>query len=186
MIYGIEKCGFNKPELDLFRDVLNCTNIDMQRTILSQEGFFYIHFDTTGSDAPDPLDINFDGLPDYINEVSMAADSSYRLLRDVMNFNDGANGNDNITDIYVIELDGSAYGWTRPIDNFCNDSCIEIDNDYNESNYYTNGLDAMKVTLIHEYFHTIQLAYRCNAGLESYFYEYAGILVLFVYLFLED
>ena len=30
--------------------------------------------------------------------------------------------------------------------------CVEIDNNYEETEYYTNGIDAMKVTLIHEYF----------------------------------
>jgi len=168
---SIEKCGFNIELIDDDRHISNCTNLMMQRTITSPSGLFYIHYDTTGYEAVDLLDLNpEDGIPDYINEVSQVADSSYRLLNEILGFKDGSNGNDNITDIFVIELDGSAYGWARPI-NSCNDSCVEIDNNYEEPEYYTNGVDAMKVTLIHEYFHTIQFAYRCSPGINSYFYE---------------
>ncbi len=171
IVFSVEKCGFNNPQIDQYRGLANCTNISMQKTILSPSGFFYVHFDTTDVHSPDLMDINpLDGIPDYINEVSEVADSSYRLLREQMNFKDGSNGSDNITDIFVLELDGSAYGWARPI-NSCYDSCIEIDNNYEESEYYTNGIDAMKVTLLHEYFHTIQFAYRCSPGINSYFYE---------------
>lgn len=167
---SIEKCGFNNPELDYERGLSNCTNIIMQKVILSPSGYFHVHFDTTTNHSPSLLDVDGDGIPDYINEVSQVADSSYRLLVDNMNFKDGANGNDNVTDIYVLELGGSAYGWARPISS-CYDSCIEIDNNYEESEYYTNGLDAMRVTLLHEYFHTIQFEYRCSPGINSYFYE---------------
>ena len=153
----------------------------MQNIYLSPQGNFYIHFDNSPrfndlgeiiyDHSPDLTDINpYDGIPDYINEVAEVADSSYRLLNDIMNFKEGANGDDNITDIFVLDLNGSAYGWARPI-NSCIDSCVEIDNNYEETEYYTNGIDAMKVTLIHEYFHTIQFAYRCSAGINSYFYE---------------
>ena len=143
----------------------------MQKTILSENGHFYIHYDTSGTEAPDLADTNDDGIPDYINAVALAADSSYTILVETMDFIDGANGDDNITDIFVLELGGSAYGWTRKMDSNCDESCIEIDNDFSESNYFTNGIPAMQVTLVHEYFHTIQLDYRCNFGFNSYFYE---------------
>ncbi len=143
----------------------------MQKTILTPEGHCYIHFDTTGIDAPDLEDQDLDGIPDFINEVSLAADSAYTLLVETMNYNDGANGINNITDIFVIELYGSSYGWTRKVDDSCNDSCVELDNNYDEGEYYTHGVTAMQVTLIHEYFHTIQLEYQCNTGSDSYFYE---------------
>ncbi len=181
LIFSIEKCGFHLSNLELSRERSNCTNIEMQNIYLSPQGNFYIHFDNSPrfndlgeiiyDHSPDLTDINpYDGIPDYINEVAEVADSSYRLLNDIMNFKEGANGDDNITDIFVLDLNGSAYGWARPI-NSCIDSCVEIDNNYEETEYYTNGIDAMKVTLIHEYFHTIQFAYRCSAGINSYFYE---------------
>ena len=154
LLFSVEKCGFNKPERSEDRSSY-CYNLNMQKTILSPDGMFYIHYDTTsyldGNDitidhAPSLIDNDGDGIPDYVNEVAVVADYSYSLLINAMNFQDGLNGDDNITDIYILELNGSPYGVARPID--CIDSCIEIDNNYEESLYLTNGVDAMKVTLL--------------------------------------
>ena len=89
--YGVEKCGFNKPYLDINRSLINCTTAEMQKTILSGNGHFYIHYDTSGTEAPDLADTNNDGIPDYINAVALAADSSYTILVETMDFIDGAN-----------------------------------------------------------------------------------------------
>ena len=48
-------------------------------------------------------------------------------------------------------------------------SYIKIDNKYEEGDYYTSGLDAMKVTVAHEYFHAIQGHISFNLLLNRYF-----------------
>ena len=68
--YGVEKCGFNKPYLDINRSLLNCTTAELQKTILSDNGHFFIHYDTSGTEAPNLTDNDNDGIPDYINSVA--------------------------------------------------------------------------------------------------------------------
>tara|TARA_Y100001978_G_scaffold126131_1_gene112490 strand:+ start:2271 stop:4361 length:2091 start_codon:yes stop_codon:yes gene_type:complete len=179
-IWCLEKCGLVLSELDYDRDRSNCTSIEMQNIHLSPEGNFYIHydnyprFDDSGEliddHSPDLTDIEpLDGVPDYINLVAEVADSSYKLLIDKMRFKNGSNGDDNITDIYVLDMGGSFYG--RAIRIGCDDSCIEIDNDYEDDSYIVKGIDAMKVTTLHEFFHVVQFDYRCGTGGDGYFYE---------------
>ena len=50
----------------------------------SPSGHFYIHYDTSGVHAPDLIDINANGIPDYIEAVGIAADSSTYVLVDYM------------------------------------------------------------------------------------------------------
>ena len=41
---------------------------------------FKIYYDTTGDNAPNLFDNYFNGIPDYIDEVGIAADSSKYVL----------------------------------------------------------------------------------------------------------
>ena len=179
-IWCLEKCGLLFSENDIRQNRSNCTNIEMDNVYLSPDGNFYIHYDISprcDSDgeliddhSPNLADIEpLDGVPDYINQVAEVADSSYKLLIEKMKFEDGANGEDNITDIYVLDMGGSFYG--RAIRIGCDDSCIEIDNDYEDDSYIVKGIDAMKVTTLHEFFHVVQFDYRCGTGGDGYFYE---------------
>ena len=51
---------------------------------ISPSGHFYIHYDTTGTAAPDLTDSDSNGVPDYIDEVGIIADSAYHVLVDIM------------------------------------------------------------------------------------------------------
>ena len=51
-------------------------------------------------------------------------------------------------------------------------SYIEIDNSYEENMYLTSGLNTMRLTVAHEFFHAVQRSYRNNLSFgEGYFWE---------------
>ena len=57
---------YDRPEKDTFA--------------ISPSGHFYIHYDTTGNAAPDLLDFDQNGVPDFVDEVSVVADSAHHVL----------------------------------------------------------------------------------------------------------
>ena len=69
--------------------------------------------------------------------------------------------------IYIENRSSGNYGVNT------NSGWVEIDNDYS-SGFYTYGLQAMKVTVAHEYFHAIQRKYRDLAIENRYFYEFSS------------
>jgi hypothetical protein len=69
--------------------------------------------------------------------------------------------------ISVLNMVGFEYGATFPQEPipgpplfFRFTSYIVMDNDYQESNYFSQGLEALKVTAAHEFHHAIQFSYR--------------------------
>lgn len=144
-------------------------NLDNEQLYYSPEKHFLFHYTETGYHAVDPLSTNADGVPDYIFEAALAAEYAYRILKDTLGFDppppDDPAAKE--TDIYVMNLGGSAYAYTynenevdstsRPADWT---AYTTIDNDYSEMGYHTRGLDGMRVTIAHEYFHVVQLGYN--------------------------
>ena len=59
---------------------------DKETYAISPSGHFYIHYDNNGNAAPNPLDINNNGVPDYIDEVGLIADSARYVLVDLMGY----------------------------------------------------------------------------------------------------
>jgi hypothetical protein len=82
-------------------------------------------------------------------------------------------------DVYVMNI--SDYGYTTaeseipetPRDDWT--SFIVVDNDFSSPRYYTKGLDALKVTAAHEFFHAIHFGYRCYRQEDVFFYEASGV-----------
>ena len=99
----------------------------------------------------------YEGIIDFANEVAIAADSSQRYTVDIMNFRNHIPDSDMLYDIYIKQLPNGSYGWNCPDGN--DTSWVVIDDDYIEPNYSTSGLDAMKISIAHEYFHAIQRSY---------------------------
>lgn len=138
---------------------------EMSRFTDSAGGHFRMHFDTTGRNAPDPADLDGNTVPDYVDSAlvfleyawSVASDLGYGTPR-----SDLGRGGSNAVDVYIQELSPQGYyGYTSPDNSLTSmgSSYMVLDNNYLESVYPTKGLDALKVTSIHEYFHVIHYTY---------------------------
>ncbi len=176
------KAQFSRPTLD--------------KTYLSADGHFKIHYTTSGYDAVDTISTHVIGVPDWVWETAETAEYSYRILVDTLGFQPPPADNEidgPEIDIYIENLSGSYYGLTHfshetrvtstPSQQYDYFSYMTIDNDYAEGNYYTHGLDALHVTVAHEFFHMVQLGYNlydsngltgCNSG-DVYFFEWSSV-----------
>ena len=138
---------------------------DLEVSILSPSEHFKIHYDKTGDNA---------ATDSYANEVANFADEVRYIIVNEMEYLSELNDEDGIYDIYIQDLGAYNYGYHVPDINLdlSSSSHILIDNEFEAGEYYTTGLKAMKLTLAHEFFHAIQLAYReKNGGVDDYFYE---------------
>ena len=140
--------------------------------ILSPSGNFHIHYDVEGYNAPDLDDSNTpNGIPDYVDEVALAADNAKEIIVNQLGFLEEVKDEDEIYDIYIKNYSAGVYGYNIPDDNISGASYIEIDNAYEENMYLTSGLNTMRLTVAHEFFHAIQRAYRSSSFGEGYFWE---------------
>ena len=142
---------------------------------ISPSGHFYIHYDTTDADngvPPDLTDNNGNGIPDYVDEVSVIADSAHHVLVDVLGYEvepfDGEGG----YDIFIKSFAAGFYGFCKKDNPSLNSdgqtSWVEIDNDY--LGYDMDPLLIMAVSMGHEYFHATQMGYKPNLY-DTYFFE---------------
>ncbi len=144
---------------------------DKHTFAISPSGHFYIHFDTTGTAAPDLLDNDNNNIPDYVDEVGIIADSAYQVLVHEMGFaeepHDGSGG----YDIYIMSYAAGVYGYNMSESDGI--SYLKIDNDYvnYNSEFNLTPLEIMRITVGHEYFHGIQWGYEHILGQNQYFYE---------------
>ena len=138
---------------------------------ISPSGHFYIHFDTTGNAAPDLADSNSNGVPDYIDEVGIIADSAHHVLVDKMGWEEEPFDGEGGYDIYIMSYAAGVYGYNYK--DIGNTSYLQIDNDYvgYNSKFDLAPMEIMRITVGHEYFHGIQWGYEENLGSNAYFYE---------------
>ena len=162
------KLNFNnfKPEQKKFiASVLQRPATDT--SFVSPAGRFRIHFFKKGNDAP---------LYDLF-ELAKAADSSYNFEVNILGFpappKDGNAGGDDKYDIYIQNLAGGLYGYTET-DQQITDSTYTaftvIDNDFG-TGYYTHGIDAARVTVAHEFNHSIQVGNYIYRPTDTFYYE---------------
>jgi hypothetical protein len=158
----------------------------MQASVLSPSGHFRIHYDTTGVDTPALIDQNGVRLPNtaraYVDSAAAIFDYVWDQEIGELGYpapppDKGAEGGDEY-DVYVKEFNRSLYGETvfgdedlldslRPNPTYM--SYTEVDNDF--VGYFTEGLQALKVTAAHEFHHAIQVG---NYGFwqdDTYYYE---------------
>ena len=149
----------SRPEMDTFS--------------ISPSGNFYIHYNFFGPDSPNQLDNNNNGVPDYIDEVGIAADYSDSILVDVLGFLPVNHDDNQVYDIYIEDMGPGYYGVnyldSDSLGNHTGSSYIIIDNEYEEGEYYTLGIDGMRTTVAHEYFHAIQRSYRLQFNASTKF-----------------
>jgi len=187
---------------------------------------FRIHYHSSGDDAPKQCNDNQEdfcddtetevypddddnGYPDYIDELAIAAEFSYDVIFDDLEYknvttnqimSDCVESNSNhcddfggnplydiyVKDLYVVSEGGPWNEYGSNQDDERNDvsvttSYIFIDNGMTEKEYFTYGIDAMKTTIAHEFFHAVQRAYRnfsMNTNPEDlYFYEMSSAWV---------
>ena len=136
-----------------------------QHILLTPSGHFRVHYDTDGRHAVPPTDDDGNGIPDYIDLAVTVLDSTWILEVEQLSYkpppsDNGLGGGDEY-DIYIVELSGAYYGFTHPdATTATTSSYIRIDNNFTDPSYKrTRGLDALRVTIAHEFHHAIQFGY---------------------------
>lgn len=154
---------------------------------------FYIHYAVEGEHAVDITDADKNGIPDYIDSVAYYIDFSYNYEISKLGFRippkDGNQGGNDLYDIYVAEL-GRGTGYYGLTENEGPYSYIVIDNNFSpsdssinprtnklEQSYNTFGIQALKVTLAHEYNHSIQFGYSQKLWNLGVFAEMSSVLI---------
>ncbi|MEX0857300.1 MAG: T9SS type A sorting domain-containing protein [Balneolaceae bacterium] len=153
-------------------------SLSMQESYISESGKFEIFYEISGSDSVSITDGNGNDVPDYVEWVGEAADSSYR--HEVINIG----FTDPIPAGYRYEIflrNMSFYGLTSdnasgyPCTSNIPETCIYIENDFigfpanTDPEGHTKG--AIKATMAHEVKHAIQYAqnqWRSPAGTVSW------------------
>jgi len=175
------KCGFAELGMDAPRSSDPASrDLDyLDESILSPDGAFRIHFTRTGTDAV--TGANVPGTPAFVMEAAIAADSAYRVIVGKLGFQPplpdaGVDGPE--LDIYIKNWGGAYYGMTYFGDTAPSSTYLVVDNDYIESSYATQGLDALRVTIAHEFFHMVQLRYAYPfdpVSSNAYWYEISSV-----------
>ncbi len=111
------------------------------------------------------------------NQVALAADSVYRFEVNYLGFpeppSDNGDGGDNRYDIYITTADGN-YGFTdleTPLGGERFTSYMEIHFSFQGSKFCYHGLNAMEVTVAHEFHHAIQMGNYILRLEDRFFYE---------------
>jgi hypothetical protein len=109
------------------------------------------------------------GIPDYVDEIAWALDSSWSAEVDRFGFQEPIplkEGTHNSSRYKVIALGDDEYGATSPTGKSTTQkgwsSVIEIGTNFNFNGYTSHPEDAIRVTCAHEFFHTIQFAMTWN------------------------
>jgi hypothetical protein len=136
---------------------------------------YCIHWVASGRDAPDLTDGNGNGVPDWIETVAGAAETSFSVENGQLGWrtpkSDGTIGGGGAgrTDIYLSDIGGSGiYGYTAPDPHQQNTSgghsmyaYMVIDNDFARAQFpqYQTPIDPLDVTVAHEYNHVLHFTY---------------------------
>ena len=148
-----------------------------QHSLLTPSGHFRVHYDAEGSDAVDRTDDDGNGIPDYIDLAATVLDSIWTLEVEQLGYNPppsdhGLGGGDEY-DVYIMDLSrggcgygNAVYGCTYPgTSDAVTHSYLEIDNNFTDPGYkQTRGLDALRVTIAHEFHHAIQFGYYAHGA----------------------
>jgi hypothetical protein len=169
---GFSKCGTPQAFGHLTGGTGKITSYRLNtltNSILSSDGHFRVHYDSTGVRAPDKADLNFNGIPDFIDSTLIFLEYAWDLQVNKLGYNpplsDNGAGGGNEVDVYVNNLGQSGiYGVTYSDTYISGPSSAYfiIDNNYSEDIYPTKGLAGLKVTTMHEFFHVIQFGYMVS------------------------
>ncbi len=176
------KCGFSamailQADPSLASQFPNLAKAHLQRPVLplsyvTPSGRFKFHYTLTGIDAVNPASTIVPNVPDYVYEAGRAAERAYTILIDTLGFLPHASdGNVDGPELDFYFQNDVTYGATFP--EFSGSQSrgpayITIENDFN--GFFTTGLNALRVTVAHEYFHAVQLNIRAP-GQDAFFFE---------------
>lgn len=166
---------------NLLGELRTATRLQLDTSIVSSDGHFRIHYDLSGTRAPNLTDLNRNGVPDYIDSVDYYME--YAWQKEIVecgfipppqdNPRPGTGGIDGKIDVYITELEGKIYGLAYP-ENGAQlgpnrvHGYLHLDNDYR--NYPTSGIAGLRVTSAHEFHHIVQFAsYRYDLTQASLF-----------------
>ncbi|TML07073.1 MAG: hypothetical protein E6G38_09360, partial [Actinobacteria bacterium] len=116
-----------------------------------------VHYVTTGPDAPPLNDDNGNGYPDYVEQVSVAADTAllyYGRHGFKLPLADTA-GPDTKPDVYIDDLPAGVFGLTFP--ETAEGGSFVLASPRLDSRQKTLG--SLPITVAHELFHVIQFSY---------------------------
>jgi hypothetical protein len=175
------KSELSPSTLSSIQAKLDTPNMQASETYQSPSGNFSIHYETSGAHAVPPDDTDSDGIPDYVEEVAAAADSSYRHQVQRLGYTDPIQQGQtydieivNMRDIYGIDYYGATA--TRNQTTF-----IQIENDFSEgfppNDDNNNQIGAVKVTVAHEFKHAIQYEANQWGGETGLWLEMDGTLM---------
>lgn len=126
-------------------------------TYISDSGKFEIHYETSGGDAVPLDDLNSNSVPDYVEWVAEAADSSYNHEILTLGFRDPIPAGQRYR-VFIRDL--GFYGLTRVSGGEPAGTIIEIENDFigfpPNTDPEGDQKGAVKVTMAHEFKHAIQ------------------------------
>ena len=141
---------------------------ESQDSTYSPSHKFMLHFDRSGDHAVPAEDLSDNGIPDYIDSAGVILDHTWDVEVGTLGFQPPLNVEgepDTVYHVYFQDLFG-VYGNTVTIDEIPGDSEAQrytsymvLENDYLESDFFVQGLEALKVTAAHEFNHAIQLSY---------------------------
>jgi hypothetical protein len=170
---NLERFSFEKQQL--LKSLVDRPILDT--SIVSPSGFFRIHFNLTGNTRP-----NYNPSVSAIQnaqEVAIAADSSFNFEVNYLGYpptpSDNGGGGDNRCDIYITDASG-AYGFTtadQPLGDERYTTFIQIH--YSFEGFPTEGLNAMRVTVAHEFHHTIQMGNYILRFSDVFFHELTSV-----------
>ena len=124
-------------------------------SMVSPSGLFRLHYTHQGLDSVSVEDVDANGVSDFVEEAAQAFDYACQVIVTQMGFHqppmDDADGPE--WDVYLEDI--NSYGYTESL---LYEPYIVIDNDFSE--VYTTGLEGLRVTCAHEFFHLVQLGYQ--------------------------
>jgi hypothetical protein len=156
---------------------------------LSPSGKFRIHYDTTGSNAPALITSGLDAarIPNtteqFVDSVAKYFEFVWKVEVDTMHYDgpptDGTQGGGPEYDIYISDLGPPLFGQTTfdtdvaLVDGQRYTTFIEIDNDF--LGFRTPGIDGLRVTAAHEFYHAIQMGNYGYWSSDRWFMELTAV-----------
>jgi hypothetical protein len=135
---------------------------------------FCVHWVAVGLDAPNPIDSNGNGIPNYVERVEAVAEHVYSVENGKLGWRDpksdgSEGGGEGKTDIYLVQIGGALFGYAAPDRGQASrghtvprrlHGYLVLDNNYARSEFPgTTQLGDLEVTLAHEYNHILQFGY---------------------------